>query len=115
MDNLNPEFSQPFMFKLPIGPTENIGVDLKWLGEEFEHTTDLFNQFSESYKKLVAEQKHPTPLLKAQFKVIEALANYQIALIEQQGKRQGHIQSESDLQEMMNQLDQFTKMFRENK
>jgi hypothetical protein len=115
MDDLSPEFSQPFVLKLPMGTGEGVSVDLKWLSEEIQRIDKLFDEFSESHKSLIKKQNPPTELLKAQFKVVEALANYQIALAEQQNKRQGHIQNESELHEMMNQLDQFVKMFRDNK
>jgi len=115
MNNFSSEFSRPFVFKLPVGSSEADTIDLKWLGEEFKRISELFNQFTEDYKELSQNQNHSTALLKAQVRVIEALAFYQIALLEQQGKRQGHIQTESELQEMMNQLDHFMKTFRENK
>jgi hypothetical protein len=114
-DFLPPEFNQPFVFKLPVSGPEQDGVDLKWLGEQFQLVTNLMKDFSDSYNQFATSQTHPPKLLKAQFKVIESLANYQIALIEQQRKRQGFIQNESELQEMMSQLENFVKTFRENK
>ncbi len=113
---MDTDFPQSFIFKMPMGSTaEPSGVDLKWLGEQFEMISSLMKQFTDSYNSLVASQNHPAELLRAQFKIIEALANYQIGLLEQQRKRQGFIQSESELQEMMSQLDQFVKNFKDNK
>ncbi|MDX1919276.1 MAG: hypothetical protein SFU25_00910 [Candidatus Caenarcaniphilales bacterium] len=115
MNDFQPEFSQPFVFKIPADGADSIGVDLKWLGEESTHITELFNRFVNEYSKNVSSGNHPPELLKQQFKIIEALSAYQIALSEHQKKRQGYIQSESDVQEMMNQLENFVKMFREGK
>lgn len=112
---MDPNFPQSFIFKMPFGnASEPASVDLKWLGEQFETITSLMKQFADSYNSLVL-QNHPPELLRAQFKIIEALANYQVCLVEQQKKRQGFIQSESELQEMMNQLDQFVKNFKDHK
>lgn len=115
MNDFIPEIPPPFVFKLPMGPSESVGVDLKWVGEQFSLVSDLLKSFTDSYNELVQSQKHPPELLKAQFKVIESLAYYQISLVEQQRRRQGYIQNESELQEMMNQLEHFMKTFREGK
>ena len=113
MDQLPPEMSQPFVFKFPMGDsTDSNGIDLKWISEKQKETNEFFDEFSESYREYVKSDKHPIELLKAHFQIIQALSNYQIALIEQQKKRQGHIQSETDIHEMMSQLDNITKMFR---
>lgn len=115
MNDFQPEFSQPFVFKMPTEGADSIGVDLKWLGEESKYITELFNHFVSEYSKNIASANHPPELSKQQFKIIEALSSYQIALSEHQKKRQGYIQSESDVQEMMSQLENFVKMFREGK
>jgi hypothetical protein len=115
MNDFLPDMPQPLVFKFPVGSTEAAGVDLKWVGEQFKYTSELLQSFTESYNELVNLHKHPPELLRAQFKVIEALANYQISLVEQQRRRQGYIQNESELQEMMNQLEMFVKSFREGK
>ncbi|MDJ0625746.1 MAG: hypothetical protein QNJ31_05205 [Candidatus Caenarcaniphilales bacterium] len=115
MENFSGDFSQPFVFKMPMNMPEQDGVDLKWIGEEFQNTTELLSEFWDNYNNLAKQGKHPPLLLRQQFKIIEALANYQLSLIEHQTKRQNVIQSESDVQEMMNQLENFVKMFRENK
>ncbi|HEY9886143.1 MAG TPA: hypothetical protein V6C96_02670 [Vampirovibrionales bacterium] len=107
------EFSQPFVFKMPSGSPSDDSIDLKWINEEFEEIGEMFQSTYAKYQKAMKTQKHPPKLLKQQFSVLQALANYQIALLEQQNSRQYHIQSESDVQEMLGQIESFLKNVKE--
>lgn len=116
MDQMPPEMSQPFVFKIPMGESSDAsGIDLKWINERLEEIGELFDEYIDLYRGYVETEKHPVDLLKAHFQIIQSLSNYQIALLEQQKKRQGHIQSETDIHEMMSQLDGIAKMFRGDK
>ncbi len=116
-EEINSDILKPFVFKMPLGNNFNSteSVDLKWLREQLESINKLFDTFLENYKNLIKLGNHPTELLKAQFTIISALSNYQITLLEHQNKRHGHIESESELQDMMNQMENIMKMFKEGK
>lgn len=114
MDNFSSEFAQPFIFKMPLGGPDMPGnVDLKWLGEELIKVKSLLMEMQNEYQEMLESEHYPLELLRVKLDVIESLSHYQVALVEQQRKRHGLIQTESDVQEMMSQLENFIKVFRD--
>ncbi|MDX1917952.1 MAG: hypothetical protein SFT81_02255 [Candidatus Caenarcaniphilales bacterium] len=110
---LESEMPQSFVFKMPFNQQEHAGVDLKWLSEQSENTKELLQTHWENHTNQVEDLNIPPELLRAHLEVIHSLAEYQISLIEQQRRRYGFIQNESDLQEMMNNIENMLKTFKE--
>lgn len=97
------------MFQLPISANNDLAnMDLKTINDSIEFITKLLEDFLQSYNSLI-KKGYPADLLRAHLEVIQSLANYQITLIEMQNKRQGHIKQESDVQEVMGQIDNMMK------
>lgn len=104
-----------FMFQLPLigeSTDEGSGADLKWLNEQSNKVQLLFDEFIQQFQNMTkSDQKCPPHLLHSHWEIINALAMHKIALIKQEGKRQGAIKNESDMQEVMNQFETLVKKF----
>ena len=117
-DSSQPDMTNSFVFKLPfagssLGSTGETGMDLKWLTTQEKMVNELFKVFLDSYNKFIDNNQCSADILRAHFEVIKTLSNYQIVLKEQQNKRQGYIENESELQEIMSQMEVFLKNFKE--
>ena len=103
----------PFVFKMPFAGThESESVDLKWLAEQQQEIDALQERFSERYQELLKRGRLPSELLRAQLNLIAALGEYQVTLRELQNRRQGTIENESEMQELMTQFESFMKNMR---